>query len=374
MKPTLGISVALLRPLAELLTKIDEDPAAFLAAVGVTREMAPNAYVAATKVDRALDAIAARRDDPALALTLAKIAAARPLGLFSHMIWLSGTLGDALERAVKHYGMVTQRTVLRLERDGRAVRVRAIPVVRDATRGRILGEFPFASLALRARDATSGAFAPRAVRFAHAGESSARYVEVFGVPVTFGAAHDELELDAAQLALPLASADEITSTILEAKIAQLAVSPDAPFLERVRRAAVTRLDASPDDIARELGMSARTLRRQLGQHDQTFRGVIDQLRRERADELLANDKTVKEVAFALGFSEPSAFSRAYKRWTGKAPNDRSTSETKPASRSRTATTRRTGERGTSRTRTARRRAESRDRSRARRVPRNARLQ
>ena len=374
VKPTLGISVALLRPLAELLAKIDEDPAAFLAKIGVTREMAPNAYVAAAAVDRALDAIAERRDDPALAVTLAKIAAARPLGLFSHMIWLSGTLGDALERAVKHYGMVTQRTVLRLEREGRVVRVRSIPVVRDAPRGRILGEFPFVSLALRARDATNGAFAPRAVRFTHAGVSSAPYVEAFGVPVTFGAPYDEIELDAAQLALPLASADPITSEVLEAKIAQLAVSPDVPFLERVRRAAATRLDASPEQIARELGMSARTLRRHLDQHDETFRGVMDRLRRERADELLASAMAVKEVAFALGFSEPSAFSRAYKRWTGKAPNDRSTPGTKPAARSRTATSRRTGGRGTSRTRPARRRAGSRGRSRARRAPRSAHLQ
>ena len=375
VKPALGISVALLRPLAVQLTKLGEDPAAFLEAVGVTRDMAPNAYVAAARVDRALDVIAARRADPALALTLASFAAARPLGLFSHMIWLSGTLGDALERAVKHYGMVTQRTVLCLERDGLAVCVRAIPVVREAARGRILGEFPFASLALRARDATGGAFAPRAVRFTHAGESSARYVEVFGVPVTFGAAYDELELDAAQLALPLASADPITSEVLEAKIAQLAVSPQVPFLERVRRVATTRLDASPDHIARELGMSARTLRRHLDQHDETFRGVMDRLRRERADELLASALTVKEVAFALGFSEPSAFSRAYKRWTGNAPNARSTPGTKPASRSQhtETATGRTGVRETSRTRPARRRAGSRVRSRARRAPRSARL-
>jgi len=199
------------------------------------------------------------------------------------------------------------------------MRIRSTPVDATARAGRVLAEFPFASLALRARAATADAFVPRAMRFTHAGKTSAAYLDVFRVPVTFGAEHDELEFDAELLALPLASADPITSEILEQRVAQLATPAELPFLERVRRAAATNLDASPDDIARALGMSARTLRRHLDQHEQTFRGVIDGLRRERADALLADGKPVKEVAVALGFSEASAFSRAYKRWTGKAP-------------------------------------------------------
>jgi len=320
VKPKLGISVALLRPLAELLGKLGEDPAAFLHTLGVEPAMPPNAYVAAERVDGELAAIATRRGDPALALTLAKHATARPLGLFGHMIWLSGTLRDALERAVKHYAMVTQRTTLRLDADDAVVRLRALAVGTEP-RGRVLTEFPFASLALRARDATGGAFALRAVRFAHEGEDSPRYADVFRASVTFAAGIDELELDADQLALPLASADPITSGVLEAQVAQLAVAAPDSFVERVRRAARTQLAASPDAIARELGISARTLRRHLDQHGETFRGVIDGLRRERADELLARGMPVKEVAFALGFSEPSAFSRAYKRWTGKPPKE-----------------------------------------------------
>ena len=319
MKRGFGVSVALLRPLAELLGKLDEDPTAFLKALGVTAEMPPNTYIDATQVDGELAAIAKRRDDPALALTLAKIAVVRPLGLFSHMIWLSGTLGDALDRAVKYYAMVTQRTTLQLERADGLVRVRAIPVVADAPRGRVLTEFPFASLALRARTATANAFMPKAVRFTHAGKSSAAYLEVFRVPVTFRADFDEIELDAAMLALPLAGADPITSEVLEERIAQLATPAEMSLVDRVRQAAAAKLDASPEDIARTLGMSARTLRRHLDQHDETVRGLVDGVRRDRAEQMLASGMPVKEVAFALGFSEASAFSRAYKRWTGKSP-------------------------------------------------------
>jgi AraC-like DNA-binding protein len=172
---------------------------------------------------------------------------------------------------------------------------------------------------LRAHAATAGAFEPRAVRFTHAGTPAPIYVEVFRAPVTFSADYDELELPAAQLALPLASADPITSEVLEERIAKLAIPSDLSLVERVRHAARANLDASPDDVAKTLGMSARTLRRQLDQANTTFRDIVDHARRERADELLASGMAIKEIAFALGFSEPSAFSRAYKRWTGSAP-------------------------------------------------------
>jgi AraC-like DNA-binding protein len=210
------------------------------------------------------------------------------------------------------------RTTLRLDREGDMIRVRAIPVVKDEPRGRVLTEFPFASLALRARGATS-AFEPRAVRFTHAGESAPIYDEVFRAPVTFGADYDELELPVVQLAQPLASADPITSEVLEERIAKLAMPPELSLVERVRRATRENLDASPDDVAKALGVSARTLRRQLDQANTTFRDIAEGARRQRADELLATGMAIKEVAFALGFSEPSAFSRAYKRWTGSAP-------------------------------------------------------
>src|SRR5204862_6054767 len=135
-----------------------------------------------------------------------KISAVRPLGLFGHMLWLSGTLGDALERAVKHYALVTQRTMLRLETSGSTVTITSVPMTREP-RGRVLTEFPFASLALRARHAVGETFRLRAVRFTHAGEDSADYAAVFGCPVTFGAAADQIELDASLLEQPLASAD-----------------------------------------------------------------------------------------------------------------------------------------------------------------------
>lgn len=317
-----GVSLAFLRPLSEQLSRLDEDAAAFLAALGVEPEMAPETFVPGDRVDRELAAIAERRGDPAFALTLARAAAVRPLGLFGHMVWLSGTVRDALQRAARFYGAVSGRTRLTLEESVEGVATLRQNVV-GAARGRILTEFPFASLALRAREATGGQFTLLAVRFRHAGKATASYAEVFGAPVTFEAPADEVELAVSQLELPLASADPLTSAVLEARIERLTESAHGrgPISERARRAAASLgPEVSLALVARSLGTSARSLRRSLEREGQSLRALVDGLRRERADELLGRGESVKEVAFALGFSEPSAFSRAYKRWTGRAPH------------------------------------------------------
>jgi AraC-like DNA-binding protein len=95
--------------------------------------------------------------------------------------------------------------------------------------------------------------------------------------------------------------------------------------ETVARIVETSLvdgDAPVARIARQLGRSERTLRRELSAEGAAYRSIVDKVRRARADVLLADASvSLAEVAFALGFSEHAAFSRAYKRWTGISPVD-----------------------------------------------------
>src|SRR5512139_2336924 len=107
-----GVSAAFLRPLADLLARIGEDGPGFLRALGVDDQTAPETFVAGDRVDALLDELATRRRDPSFALTLVDAAAARPLGLFGHMVWLSGTLRDAITRATRLFAMVSRRTLL----------------------------------------------------------------------------------------------------------------------------------------------------------------------------------------------------------------------------------------------------------------------
>ncbi len=71
-----------------------------------------------------------------------------------------------------------------------------------------------------------------------------------------------------------------------------------------------------------LGISARTLKRRLSERDLTFRDLVQKNRQETAVSLLStSSQSIGEIAFLTGFSEQSAFNRAFKKWTGQTPND-----------------------------------------------------
>jgi AraC-like DNA-binding protein len=78
---------------------------------------------------------------------------------------------------------------------------------------------------------------------------------------------------------------------------------------------------SAEKVAQALHVSTRTLHRQLQGEGTTFKGLLEETRRKLAATYLRDeDISVTEIAFMLGFSEPSAFTRAYRRWTGESPS------------------------------------------------------
>lgn len=81
-------------------------------------------------------------------------------------------------------------------------------------------------------------------------------------------------------------------------------------------------DVSIHRVARQLGMSRQTLYRRLKAEDVTFEEILDAKRRQLAIRYLGFDRiSVKGAAYKLGFSDPAAFSRAFKRWTGSSPSE-----------------------------------------------------
>ena len=124
-----------------------------------------------------------------------------------------------------------------------------------------------------------------------------------------------------------ATADAELSAILARHAQHLLeqLPPVNDFVAHVRRLVAEELaggDPSAEHIAARLHMSARTLRRRLQEHGARHKLLLDELRRELAIRYLSEERLeIAEVAFLLGFSEASAFHRAFKRWTGRTPSD-----------------------------------------------------
>lgn len=102
-----------------------------------------------------------------------------------------------------------------------------------------------------------------------------------------------------------------------------AANPPSPFRRTVEECIEPLLatgEASIDRVAHSLGLSRQTLYRRLKAEGVTFEALLDELRHRTALKLLRDDHlSVKQASWRLGFSEPAAFSRAFKRWTGTSP-------------------------------------------------------
>jgi AraC-like DNA-binding protein len=104
-----------------------------------------------------------------------------------------------------------------------------------------------------------------------------------------------------------------------------APAPATPFRIMVENHLEPLLAAGPvriEEVARDLGFSRQTLYRRLKAEGMTFEHVLDALRRRLALRLIRDEGlSVKDAAYRLGFSDPAAFSRAFKRWTGASPSE-----------------------------------------------------
>lgn len=166
----------------------------------------------------------------------------------------------------------------------------------------------------------------RRVTFAHKlrGEL-APYEAQFGCGVTFGAPENAIVFDASWLHAPSANADPKLARVLEDHTEHLLAQLPSPqsFAEQAReglRAGLGARDASPEALARRLGVSERTLRRRLQQEGTSYQAVLDDVRNALARTLvLQSDVSLAQVAEQLGFAEVSTFYRAFKRWTGTTP-------------------------------------------------------
>jgi AraC-like DNA-binding protein len=151
------------------------------------------------------------------------------------------------------------------------------------------------------------------------------YERFFGVAPRFGAKANSISLSRETMALPLVAAKAaLRPSLLFLCETQLAELDGRQGLTSRARAAlleqIPRGVASRSEVARALGLSERSLNRKLQAEGATYRDVLDDVRRELALAWLADaDQAVYEVAFLLGYSEPSTFHRSFRRWTGASP-------------------------------------------------------
>ena len=320
------LTVRALRPLISGLVTVGYDPIPFLHTQGIENDTLrdQDATVPMSACVGLLAEAVRTTGDDNLGLHLAQQAELGSFDVHFYAMVSSPTLGAAFERVCRYQRLIHETSQVRLETSGdRAVLSHRLSG--DLPAPRQTAELLLASWVRAGRIATRTTWNPTEVRFAHRAPGDSRdHERFFGCPLRFAAGENALVLSMALLDLPCHSNDPSLLSLLDRYAAdRLGGSQGTTFADRARAALSENLQAgdfTAQRLAARLKVSVRTLHRSLAAEGTSYRKLLDTLRLHIAERHLLDDGlSIAEVAFLVGFSELSAFHRAFKRWTGLTP-------------------------------------------------------
>jgi AraC-like DNA-binding protein len=276
---------------------------------------------------RLLDAGARLTDDPCFGLHVGERVRPGTYSVYGLVLLACRDVGQALEQTMRYEALAHDLGRSRLALDGALARYEWVSHYPQASRH--LVESVFAGIQTFGRWLAGGQLPAAQIAFAHAaGPDAAEYLRVFGTQPRFGQDANAASFDAALLALPVPNADVGLYPVLrehaERQLAQRAGGDTATGIVAQVRATIeqglardgVRLGA----VARELGLSPRTLQRKLADAGTSFGQVLDGVRHALALTYLRQPGlALSDIAFLLGYQEQSAFNHAFKEWTGVNP-------------------------------------------------------
>jgi len=272
--------------------------------------------------------------DAPVPVACAQAERAADFGLVGYLAQQGPRLDDALRVLVRYQRLFHEGIGHTLEHEGGVVRavfplsaqVRSIPQVAESCALSFVAGVRLILGDVRRADGSRGPWAPLSLDLPDAAPSYEKALRAFaGAPVRFGAPSCAVALSPDDLALPARAPDPALAVWLraqaEATLSNLA--PALPTSDAVARRLVLALprgEGTQHAIAHALGLGERTLQRRLAREGTTFAALLERSRRELAEGFLRDQRlSASEVAFLLGYADPSTFFRAFKRWTGRTP-------------------------------------------------------
>jgi AraC-like DNA-binding protein len=273
-----------------------------------------------------LELCAAASKDDFLGFHLALAFDLREIGLLYYVLASSDVLGDALKKAERYSGIVNEGiSLLFNDRRDTAVSFNYVDVDRRSDRHQI--EFWLITLVRLCRQLTNRRLVPMQIKLRHhRAKTPAEFRSFLGCEIEFGTSTDEVVFTEGVKRLTVGSADPYLNELL-VKYCGEAVAhrqPRRPTLRVAVEAIVARLlphgKLRASEVARQLGMSHRTLVRRLSSDGLTYSTILDELKVDLAKRSLKDGNLpISQIAWLLGYSEISAFTHAFRRWTGITP-------------------------------------------------------
>ncbi|SDV09003.1 AraC family transcriptional regulator [Pseudomonas mucidolens] len=247
-------------------------------------------------------------------------------GMLGYALLTSATFGDALRLALRYPALLGTLFALRLQEDGERIWFSASDYREMPAMAIFNVELCLASLKVICDDLLGQPLPLLGARFEYpAPDYRARYAERFDCPLHFEAGNNAFAFDKRWMDQPLPLADAITHQTMAERCRKqnLEFTGRQAWLGRIRQLLAAQLSAAPgiEGLAEQMNCSARTLRRHLRDLGCSYQELLDELRFERAKQLLGEGQLpIYRIAEQLGFSETASFRHAFVRWSGVAPS------------------------------------------------------
>jgi AraC-like DNA-binding protein len=273
-----------------------------------------------------LERVSRALKDDWLGVTLAADFDLREMGMLYYVAASSQRFGDALKRLDRYERVANEALDLRIAKGtGGRVELSYITVPRHLDR-HLMESFAVALLRL-CRQLVGRKIVPLAASFVHHRSDGRKIQQFLGCDVSFGAYVDELRFDASVMDLPLVGYDPFLNDLMVKSCEEaitVRASNTSPFRTEVENTITPLLphgEAQAKTVAQRMNLSERTFARRLAAEGLSFGEILDQMRRDLAVRYLQEDLRASDITWRLGFQQPSAFSHACRRWTGKSPSE-----------------------------------------------------
>jgi AraC-like DNA-binding protein len=329
-KPTAATPMAFARVIASAYQRQGQNPSEALkqAQIAPSRLHQGDTRITALQMEQLSGAAMQALDDEGLGAFSRRL----PWGSYGMLARASLTspdLGVAIKRWCRHHGLLTDDIALRLTQAGDHARITIDERADLARHGPGAREFCLVHVLRNIHGLACWYIDSRiplhGARFPFAAPPHAdAYRHMFPGALAFDAEQAAISFDARYLALPLRRDEKALRQMLQRALplTVLQYRRDRLLVAQVRQALLTRADEvhGADGIAALLHMSTRTLHRQLKEEGASLQQLKDEVRSERAKELLyRTSKPIKQVAAAAGFRNEKSFIRAFRQWTGSSP-------------------------------------------------------
>ncbi len=321
------VSILMVRALIGVIERAGASRGRFLSLAGIDPQLIEDRDARLRAIDyvRAIDAALTVSGDPAFGLHMGEQVRPVMFDVIGPLAEHAATLRQSVETIVRYARLLAEGYEPELHEHGEAAAIRFPSLSGNVAAVRVTAEFVMTAL-LSTLPLFAGAGArPTRVSFAYeAPPYVAEYARIFDGVACFGRDFTQMELPRAWLDKPQPYRSPELYALLQTQADRTLgrLERDAPLKARIEQVLAKAGPRQPtmDEAARELDMSARSLRRRMLAEGVSYGELVTRNRMNAAKRMLERPgASIQETAYAMGFATPAAFHRAFKRWTGMTP-------------------------------------------------------